>query len=199
MTESRIPVIVSRRRIDFPIGESNPQMFTLFNPYDYIIKYRVLATSPTSYEVGSHSGFIDPNCCKDFTVRCKLTMEVGNVDKLRVEIKPKHTSNMYGSKEIELVTTARSTESSKRPNISDLTNAPAIHANEPRAADAQDLNQAPYLVVGLLCAVALVLPTVHEPGAANSNIPEYFHLTLPQKLVAAYILGIISILLIRPT
>ncbi|PIO69661.1 hypothetical protein TELCIR_08511, partial [Teladorsagia circumcincta] len=54
------------------------------------------------------------------------------------------------------------------------------------------------LGVAVICAVALMAPTQGDPAAANSLLPQHFHLTVPQKLVAAYILGIVSILLLRP-
>ncbi|CAB4045716.1 Hypothetical predicted protein, partial [Paramuricea clavata] len=38
----------------------------------------------------------------------------------------------------------------------------------------------------LLCLIALMLPTV---GEKNSTLPPYLHLTVNQKLIAAYILG----------
>ena len=38
----------------------------------------------------------------------------------------------------------------------------------------------------LLCLVALMLPTA---GEMNTSVPQYLHLTVNQKLIAAYILG----------
>ncbi len=56
----------------------------------------------------------------------------------------------------------------------------------------------PYLVVfcGLVCVASLSLP---NQGDARSSlpVPDYLYLTVPQKLVAAYVLGLITMLLLR--
>ena len=46
--------------------------------------------------------------------------------------------------------------------------------------------------------MALALPTTGDPNATESMVPNYLHLSLPQKLVASYILGVVSILILRP-
>uniref|UniRef100_A0A914V708 Major sperm protein n=1 Tax=Plectus sambesii TaxID=2011161 RepID=A0A914V708_9BILA len=68
------------------------------------------------------------------------------------------------------------------------------------AAAQQPLHGQSYLVVlaAIFCIAALMLPT-HGDGQANSSsrVPEYLHLSVPQKLVAAYILGLVTMLLMR--
>lgn len=64
----------------------------------------------------------------------------------------------------------------------------------------QPLHTHSYLIilVAVLCIVALMLPT-HGDAQANSSsrLPEYLYLNVPQKLVAAYILGLVTMLLMR--
>uniref|UniRef100_A0A8R1DT14 Uncharacterized protein n=1 Tax=Caenorhabditis japonica TaxID=281687 RepID=A0A8R1DT14_CAEJA len=54
------------------------------------------------------------------------------------------------------------------------------------------------LVVGLCCAFALVCPTAGDAESTSSAVPPIFHMSLQQKLVASYILGIVSVLILRP-
>ena len=42
------------------------------------------------------------------------------------------------------------------------------------------------ICLGFICLVALMLPS---DGDKNTSLPPYLHLTLNQKLIAAYILG----------
>ncbi len=42
------------------------------------------------------------------------------------------------------------------------------------------------ILLAIVCIMALMLPT---QGEKHSHIPEYLHLTVNQKLIAAYVLG----------
>ncbi|XP_061426210.1 motile sperm domain-containing protein 1-like isoform X2 [Lethenteron reissneri] len=55
---------------------------------------------------------------------------------------------------------------------------------------------ASYLVIltGVVCVVALMLPTLGDTG---SLLPHYLHLTAHQKLVAAYVLGLVTMLILQ--
>jgi len=48
--------------------------------------------------------------------------------------------------------------------------------------------------LGVVCIAALMLPTL---GDAGSLVPLYLHLSVNQKLVAAYILGLITMAILR--
>lgn len=54
------------------------------------------------------------------------------------------------------------------------------------------------VLVGIVCVVSLSFPTQGENTSHNSYVPDYFHLTMSQKLVAAYILGLVTMVLLRP-
>jgi len=42
------------------------------------------------------------------------------------------------------------------------------------------------ILTGLVCIVALMLP---QQGEVTSRLPDYLHLSVNQKLIAAYVLG----------
>ncbi len=52
------------------------------------------------------------------------------------------------------------------------------------------------VIVAAVCIGALMLPSGFEQGSA---LPASLHLSVPQKLVAAYVLGIVTMLIVRPT
>ncbi|VDM52179.1 unnamed protein product [Angiostrongylus costaricensis] len=73
-----------------------------------------------------------------------------------------------------------------------------IEIMRPGEAENAASSQLACLGIAVVCAVALMAPTQGDPAAADSILPNHLHLTVPQKLVAAYILGVVSILLLRP-
>nr|XP_005990441.1 PREDICTED: motile sperm domain-containing protein 1 [Latimeria chalumnae] len=48
--------------------------------------------------------------------------------------------------------------------------------------------------LGIMCIVALMLPTL---GEAESIVPVSLHLSVNQKLVAAYVLGLVTMVILR--
>lgn len=68
------------------------------------------------------------------------------------------------------------------------------------------------ILVGLACVFALSLPTDLTSATSTTNVssdtqpsnsliahvPNWMHLSLTQKLTAAYVLGLVTVLLVRP-
>lgn len=54
------------------------------------------------------------------------------------------------------------------------------------------------LIAGLVCILALLLPTQQEVLPQNTKIPSYLHLTMNLKIVFAYVLGLVSMVIFRP-
>ena len=46
----------------------------------------------------------------------------------------------------------------------------------------------PVLLLSVVCVIALMLPTIYDERVSPS-IPSYLHLSINQKLIAAYVLG----------
>lgn len=54
------------------------------------------------------------------------------------------------------------------------------------------------ILTAICCVIALMLPTtVYEDGEA-SILPSYLHLSVPQKLIAAYALGLVTMVIFKP-
>ena len=52
-------------------------------------------------------------------------------------------------------------------------------------------------LAAVACLVALMLPSVGDISPTILNLPDYLYLTLHQKLLAAYILGMITVIAFR--
>lgn len=57
----------------------------------------------------------------------------------------------------------------------------------------------PYMAIiaGIFCIFALLLPTQPECKEDETNIPTYLHLSVNLKLVFAYVLGLVSFVVLR--
>ncbi|CAI5455676.1 unnamed protein product [Caenorhabditis angaria] len=199
--EESVPVFVSSTELIFRINEKTPaKLFTLYNPYSYPISYKILCTATRNYTVSESTGSLLADCCKDIVVRSIQRSQVGNLDRLKIEMMRKGSSKVIGSREINLRTVPGDYIDNVPQEENDrMRHMPAMTASV-TSVEKKDNHSATwaYLIAGIFCAVALVCPTAGDPTSTNSSIPPLLHITLPQKLVAAYILGIVTILILRP-
>ncbi|CAI8019463.1 Motile sperm domain-containing protein 1 [Geodia barretti] len=66
----RLPVFVSPAELQF-VGEdeaSHKQILTLFNPYNFNIRFKVLSSAPHKYSVHESQGTLNPRCCTDLLI-----------------------------------------------------------------------------------------------------------------------------------
>jgi len=50
------------------------------------------------------------------------------------------------------------------------------------------------IIIGLVCLVFIFLPTV---GTQDSNIPNYMHMTFEMKLFASFVLGMVTMVILK--
>lgn len=88
--QQTLPVFVYPTSLQFYADDSNShkQLATIFNPYEFTIKFKVLSTAPKKYTVGEPEGFIKSKCCVDLIIKHNsLGFQNENVtDKLRIQI-----------------------------------------------------------------------------------------------------------------
>ncbi|CAJ0947264.1 unnamed protein product, partial [Mesorhabditis belari] len=211
----RVPVFVFPGEAEFVVGTSakddphpNRKCFTLYNPFDYPISYRILCTAAHNYTVPDNEGTLRERCQKDIVIRCKQRLQVGQIDKLRFETRRLGERELLGCKDIRLRTVLEASSSTTSNEFQSLPNdrskrkEPTVHidpkdpSNQPQSPSPQ--NQLFCILTGIVCACALLVPTIGDTNSGSSLIPSWVHLTLQQKLVAAYILGIVTILVLRP-
>lgn len=53
------------------------------------------------------------------------------------------------------------------------------------------------IIVAIVCIIVLLLPSQNETPQ-QSSIPEYLHVSVNLKLVLAYVLGLVSMVIFRP-
>ncbi|XP_048513000.1 motile sperm domain-containing protein 1-like [Athalia rosae] len=206
VTPGKVPVFVFPQSITFFLDDqsTHKQVLTLYNPYDIPIKFKVLSTAPNKYKVVDPEGIIKAHCFVDIVVRhTALTIANCNVvDKFRIKMQEHPTKQGIGKRDVE-ARLLSGTETSERTNL-DQEMFQHLPSNEGKqqhsyALTSQNRNiergtNYVALIAGLVCIAALLLPT---EGERSPRIPDYLHLSINFKLIFSFVLGMVTIIVLR--
>uniref|UniRef100_A0A3P8QXD7 Motile sperm domain-containing protein 1 n=1 Tax=Astatotilapia calliptera TaxID=8154 RepID=A0A3P8QXD7_ASTCA len=224
-----LPVFVFPNELVFYADDqsSHKQVLTLYNPYEFALKFKVLCTAPNKYTVVDATGAVKPQCCVDIVIRHRdvRACHYGVYDKFRLQVSEQSQRKALGRKEVT---------ATLRPSASQDPPSPRPQDEERRIADSEFFEQTAFqtgrkkrgnrccvklpldgaklsqnsiesrpvaggpslltVLLGLVCMAALMLPTL---GEQESTVPVYLHLSVNKKLVAAYVLGLLTMVILR--
>lgn len=203
----KLPVFVFPQSITFFLDDqsTHKQVLTLYNPYDFPVKFKVLCTAPNKYKVVDPEGTIKERCCVDIVVRhTALLLSNCNVtDKFRIQMQEHPTKQTIGNRDVEAKLFSGTAETAGR-STPDPDMFQQLPINENRQQQSYALiaqNKAVdrgtnyvALVAGIICIVGLLLPT---EGEQNNRVPEYLHLSVNFKLIFSFVLGMVTIIVLR--
>jgi len=195
--KSRFPLFISPEKLTFYAKDlsTGKQILTIFNPYKFLVKFKVFCTAPRTYIVSLTKGTIEKNCCCDIVIRRKnLYSESSNtVDKFKVEsyyLDSNKSWNLFGSREIPV--SINQTEDNSENLISSNSEAEKVFSSFPKQSSVDSSKTKSYLVAAVvICILAINLPTVGEE-VENQLLPRYLSLTVFQKMIISYILGLLT-------
>ncbi|XP_051505629.1 motile sperm domain-containing protein 1-like isoform X1 [Myxocyprinus asiaticus] len=208
LVEGSLPVFVFPTELVFYAGEqaSHKQVLTLYNPYEFALKFKVLCTAPNKYAVVDATGAVKPQCCVDIVIRHRdvQACHYGVIDKFRLQVSEQSQRKALGGKEVmaTLLPSAAQEQPRVRPQEEE-------HRMKKQLADRVFFEQTAFqteshtasggpslltVLLGLVCIAALMLPTL---GEQESTVPVYLHLSVNKKLVAAYVLGLLTMVVLR--
>lgn len=209
LADGRLPVFVFPSTLTFYSDDqsTHKQVLTLYNPYDFPLRFKVLCTVPRKYTVVDAEGTVRPRCCVDVVVR-HIDICINNEgvsDKFRIQVSEHGQRKILGKKDINAIllpTKGREPTPSKEDKFHSLTH--TIHGQEQegqaptssKGSRGRPVGGPSFVVIlaGLVCIIALMLP---QHGDIGSRLPEYLHLSVNQKLIAAYILGLVTMLILH--
>ncbi|XP_020825482.1 motile sperm domain-containing protein 1 isoform X2 [Phascolarctos cinereus] len=231
LVEGNLPVFVFPTELIFYADDqsTHKQVLTLYNPYEFALKFKVLCTTPNKYVVVDAAGAVKPQCCVDIVIRHRdvRSCHYDVIDKFRLQVSEQSQRKALGRKEIIATLLPSAREQRKEveekrikehlterihgsPSIypfekverqpwsqEDLGSSPTSDAHCSVAVENRTVSSGPSLLtvfLGIVCVAALMLPTL---GEVESLVPLYFHLSVNQKLVAAYVLGLITMVILR--
>ncbi|XP_039669101.1 motile sperm domain-containing protein 1 isoform X2 [Perca fluviatilis] len=104
LVEGSLPVFVFPTELIFYADEqtSHKQVLTLYNPYEFALKFKVLCTAPNKYTVVDATGAVKPQCCVDIVIRHRdvRACHYGVYDKFRLQVSEQSQRKALGRKEV---------------------------------------------------------------------------------------------------
>ncbi|XP_046437729.1 motile sperm domain-containing protein 1-like [Daphnia pulex] len=224
MTEvKRLPVFVFPSSLNFFADESSShkQMVTVYNPYDFVVNFKVLCNAPHKYQIGDPEGSIKPHCCMDIVIRhiSILPTCYHVTDKFRIQMNEHNSRQLLGKKDIPVILLPGKSTGISDSTATSLDNFRQFSTDVPSAsssdsssstmqiqASSNSLGKLGYqnagpnyiaIVVAVVCIIALMLPSNEAEGGSSSSVWSMFHLSSQQKLVFAYSLGLVTMVIFR--
>jgi len=204
--DGKLPVFVFPTTLNFYIDDqsSHKQVLTLYNPYEFTVLFKVLCNNPTKYNVVETEGLIKSKCCIDIVIRViDYHQVVRREDKFRIHLYEHGLPKLLGKKDILAVLCDKvednekeSSKESRRPKLNEVDELFQQHRRESVVIQ-RSLPSVHVLLLLLACIIVLMLPTQGENNV-NSNVPKYLYLSVNQKLIAAFILGLVTMAVLKP-
>jgi len=210
------PVFVFPGALDFYLEDqtTHKRVLTIYNPFDVDIFFKVLCNNPKKYAVVEPEGRILGQKCTDIVVRhvAVSPAAVQQTDKFRIHIYDEGSSEVAGKRDV-LATLhpgspdpGESKQGTSLPHHrSALMPPPSGTSGEVRggvtyynALNGEGAAPVNYIAcfAAVVCIAALFLPTEGESTLAEYP---YLQLTVNQKLVFAYVLGLVTMAILRAT
>uniref|UniRef100_A0A8C5JZ73 Motile sperm domain-containing protein 3 n=1 Tax=Jaculus jaculus TaxID=51337 RepID=A0A8C5JZ73_JACJA len=195
-----VPVLVFPPDLVFRADHrSGPrQLLTLYNPTGTALRFRVLCTAPAKYTVFDAEGYVKPQSCVDIVIRhvAPIPSHYDIQDRFRIELSEEGAEGrVVGRKDITSVLRAPAyplelqgqPESTPNPGPPVWTAPPPTrHFQESAPPQLATSSFLLFVLAGITSVAFLLLPLQDELG---SQLPQVLHVSLGQKLVAAYVLG----------
>lgn len=210
LIDGKVPVFVFPTSLTFYSDDqaSHKQILTLYNPYDFPLKFKVLCTAPKKYSVVDSEGSIKTRCCVDIVVRHKeigINNE-GIRDKFRIQVSEHGQKSVIGRKDItSILLPTKDKAPATEESFEAITTPPGLRRSDSQTS-MSSRSMRTYspggstsgpswiiIVAAVVCIVALMLPMEGD----TSSLPSYLTLSLNQKLIAAYILGLVTMTVLR--
>ncbi|XP_025032846.1 motile sperm domain-containing protein 1 isoform X2 [Python bivittatus] len=104
LVEGKLPVFVFPTELIFYADDqaTHKQVLTLYNPYEFALKFKVLCTTPNKYVVVDAAGAVKPQCCIDIVIRHRdvRPCHYGVIDKFRLQVSEQSQRKALGRKEV---------------------------------------------------------------------------------------------------
>lgn len=205
-SNKKLPVFVfpEELRIVRRDESTHKQVLTLYNPYDVSLKFKVLCNTLHKYTVMESQGTIKSYCCVDVVVR-KLNPHqnefVEQADKFRIDFY--QGTKLIGSKHVPVKLVEQDLGPDKQindsldfkelPNLSKHSRETVFVSKHPREIVTPSSPGLLVILIGLVCLVCLLLPLEKE----SASWPDWLHVTVFMKLIASFILGLVTMAILK--
>lgn len=208
--DGRLPVFVVPSTLFFYADDqkTHKQILTLYNPHDFPIKFKVLCTTPQKYIVVCPKGTIKPRHCIDIVVRHNAVSagNCGVTDRFRIQMQEHGSHSVAGKKDVEArLLPGKPQATSVRGSSENFEQLPELEQSsmmqrEYRMPPSQTSSRnkgGPSVLVVLLAAICLAVLMFPDVGENNPHFPVYLHLSTNKKVVAAFVLGLVTMSILQ--
>lgn len=170
----------------------------------------MLCTAPWKYRIVDPEGSIKAHCCVDVVIRHNsVTPSCFHVtDKFRVQMNDYATKQVLGKKDVTVTLLPGHGDPAGQDQLASSSQVdhfkhfapsdPSLSESPARRTGHQSVTGPNYLAIAVacVCIVALMLPTA-EQDKETSSWWSLFHLSSHQKMVFAYTLGLVTMVILR--
>uniref|UniRef100_A0A1B6G7D8 MSP domain-containing protein n=1 Tax=Cuerna arida TaxID=1464854 RepID=A0A1B6G7D8_9HEMI len=201
--DGKVPIFVFPHTVTFYLEDptTHKQTLTLYNPYEFAVRFKVMCTSPKKYSVVDPEGSIKAKCFIDIVIR-HSSVSLANcqvVDKFRIQMFDFLSKQPLGRRDVTATLISGEPEHST-PDQEFETLPPSPSSNRPlqqysltnRPAASSGPNQLLLLVVAAVCIAVLFMPSEGEESVLSWRV------TVNLKLIVSYLLGLVSMVILRP-
>lgn len=206
--ESKLPVFTTpQQQITFYADDTSTykQILTIYNPYDFLVKFRVSCTDCSKYTISVAQGSIKSNHSIDLVIHHKAVVvnNIGISDTVRIQLYATKQVRAAGKKDLSITLLANTPR--ERPSghaleterFHDLEADTSVQANlrqHPFIRERNGSTQIICFIIAGMCFISLFLP---EEAKDDSYLPFRLCLSNEHKLFAAFILGL-SVMVAMP-
>ncbi|GMT32613.1 hypothetical protein PFISCL1PPCAC_23910 [Pristionchus fissidentatus] len=213
---TQVPVFLVPSDMEFVVAGDSPdtrKVLTLYNPYEYAFQFRILCTAPEYYTLQKPNGIVGAKRVVEIPIRGLPTLMPSMMHRIKVEIRRLGQNELLGSRIVTMRSVAFASPLSSQEGGQGVFHrmggvggsgvrgergmVPPDVRIEPAPA-APPVNLSLMIVVSALCLLALCLPIQKDTTQSVSMIPNYLHISETQRVVAAFILGVCSVLILQP-
>ncbi|XP_023325926.1 motile sperm domain-containing protein 1 isoform X2 [Eurytemora carolleeae] len=204
--DGRIPVFVFPVQLDFYYDDqtTHKRVVTIYNPYEFDVTFKVLCNNPKKYAVVEPEGRISGQKCVDIVIRhvAVSPQSVETTDKFRIHMFEEGTSEILGKKDVLAILHPGlpEAESASLGNKQRKSQPGFPLLKSDGDSPPRDVPVPNYIAcfAAVVCILALFLPTSCENDRSQllQDYP-WLHLSLNQKLVFAYVLGLVTMAILR--
>lgn len=180
------------------------RVLTLYNPYTFSLSFKMWCTAPSLYRVVEAEGSVRAKSCVDLVVR-HLDVSPrnwGRRDRFRMEVRGggqvgrrEIWAELKGGREAEEQRGGQQRAPPPLTALSPLLVPTHTRLPLPACTAVRSASQwAVCVTVAMLCVAVLMLP-LHTDS--SSLVPRWLHVSTNQKLVCAYILGLITMVFLQ--
>ncbi|UJR15541.1 hypothetical protein I4U23_002480 [Adineta vaga] len=213
---SQLPFYCSSNSLLFYLDDPSTfsQVLTLYNPYEFAVRYKVLCTAPRKYSIAEPQGEIRAQHSVDTIIRLLDTSSSSTnqnvVHKIRIQFFDRRKAqDLIGKRDVTCsILSYKPSEQNfdEEPGLTSVSNrnrmnttVSTTNSTIPTQQETRDpLFFFVLTIIGAICAFILVAPTIpDDANTLNTRLPSYLHMTTNSKVIASYILGLITVVFIR--